>query len=402
MVNNVTSTRKLPLAGVKIVDFTQVQFGPMATQILADFGADVIKVERPGLGDISRSIDVKADGVEDSSSFLAFNRNKRSLVLDMKREGALEIVHRLLEDADVLVANFRAGVAQRLGLGYDDLKDRYPRLIYASGTGFGESGPLAELGGQDMVLQSMSGTLWHHRDEAGRPRIYPTSFIDFGAGMAITQGILLALIERGVSGKGQRVDVSMIDTAVFFQAQEYTGWMMRRFELHWERDNLVGVFRTSDGWVTVVGLFRPDPLRAVCDALGIDGVAEQAEFASQSLIIENRAHLWGILEAHFSRYRTEEVVARLAQANVLCGPVFNYDDVIAHPQIMENQTFRELTHPKVGNVKVVDTPIRLSASRDAQVFNAPPLLGQHTSEVLNWLGYSDEEIDAMRESGLID
>ncbi len=389
------------MTGVKVVDFTQVLFGPMATQILADFGADVVKIERPGLGDIMRSVDVKAVGIEDSAPFLAYNRNKRSLVVDMKSDGAMEVVHRLLEDADVIVSNFRAGVASRIGLDYDDLKDRYPRLIYASGTGFGESGPLAKLGGQDMVLQSMSGALWHHRDGEGRPRIYPTSFIDSASGMALAQGILLALIERGATGKGQRVDVSMIDTAVFFQAQEYTNWMMRGFELHWERDNLVGVFRTANGWVTVVGLFRPDPLRAICAALEIEGVVERAEFATPALIHANREHLWELLEQQFSRYETDEVVSRLAKADVLCGPVFDYDDVIAHPQIDGNETFRELTHPVVGNIKVVDSPIRLSASRAAQVYEAPPLLGQHTEAILSSLGYTDKEIAKMRGSGLV-
>ena len=163
----------------------------------------------------------------------------------------------------------------------------------------------------------------------------------------------------------------------------------------------VGVFKTADGWVTIVGLFRPDPLRAVCDALDIEGVGERAEFASLSLIVENRRQLWEILDQHISRYPTEEVVARLSRAGVLCGPVFDYDDVITHPQTAENETFREVVHPQVGHVRVVDNPIRLSESRPAQVFNAPPLLGEHTESVLNSLGYTAEQIASMRERGLV-
>src|SRR6476660_6418145 len=183
-----SNNRSLPLAGIRILDFTQVQFGPMATQILADFGAEVTKIERPRLGDISRTIDTKSNGIDDSASFLSLNRNKRSLVLDMKHPDAMGIVHQLLEKTDVIVSNFRAGVADRMGLGYDALREKYPALIYASGTGFGETGPLNGMGGQDMVLQSISGATWHNRDADGRPAIFPTPFVDFGSGMALVQG----------------------------------------------------------------------------------------------------------------------------------------------------------------------------------------------------------------------
>ena len=203
-----TDSRGLPLKGIRVLDFTQVQFGPLATQTLADFGADVIKVERPGTGEISRTIDGHAKGVNDSASFLSLNRNKRSIALDMKHPSAIAVVDALLADCDVIVTNFRSGTAESIGLGYDRLHELFPSLIYASGTGYGDSGPLSKAGGQDMVLQSISGSSWHNRGEDGRPRIFPIPFVDFGAGMALAQAILLALIERSVSGAGQRVDVS--------------------------------------------------------------------------------------------------------------------------------------------------------------------------------------------------
>ncbi|WP_162606480.1 CaiB/BaiF CoA transferase family protein [Jiangella asiatica] len=395
------TARSLPLNGIRVLDFSQVQFGPMATQILADFGADVIKVERPRLGDISRSIDVKSDGLEDSASFHALNRNKRSIVLDMKRPEAMEIVYALLEQTDVLVANYRAGVAERLGLGYEDLRERYPRLIYASGTGFGETGPMKHLGGQDMALQSISGATWHNRDSNGRPAIYPIPFVDFGAGMAITQGILLALFERAVSGQGQRVDVSLLDTAMFEQMQEYTAWMMRRFEIHWERDNLVGAFKTSDGWVTIVGLFRPDPLRAVCEALGIDDLTLREEFRTPELQQQNRSELWAILDEELSRFTTDEAVDRLAAAGVICGPVLDYDQVLENPQVVHNDVVRTLHHPVTGDVCAIDNPIRLSAATE-RPYVAAPLLGQHTDSVLADLGYTGEQIEALVKSGVVE
>lgn len=395
-----SSSRQLPLSGVRVLDFTQVQMGPLATQILADFGATVTKVERPKAGDISRNTDVRASGVEDSAIFLSLNRNKRSLVLDMKDPGAMDIVHRLLEETDVIVMNFRAGAAERMGLGYDDLKERYPGLIYASGTGFGERGPMSKAGGQDMVVQSVAGATWHNRDASGRPGIYPIPFVDFGTGMALVQGILMALIERSSSGLGQRVDVSLLDTALFEQMQEYTQWMMRRIEIHWERDNLVGSFKTADGWVTIVGLFFPDPLGAICEALGIENLTERPQFATPALQQENRQELWAILDTEVSRFTTEEAVAKLTERGVLCGPVLDYDDVMNHPQVLENDVVRTVEHPQVGSIKVIDNPIRMSAA-EKRPYTAAPLLGEHTDQILGELGYSLEEIEELVTRGLV-
>lgn len=395
-----TEERRLPLEGLRVLDFSQVQMGPMATQILADFGADVIKVERPRAGDISRSIDVKSDGIEDSASFLALNRNKRSIVIDMKSDGAMDLVHDLLAKTDVLVANFRAGVASRMGLDYDQLRARYPRLIYVSGTGFGEDGPWRDLGGQDMVLQSVGGATWHDRDDDGRPRIHPIPFVDFGTGMAMVQGILLAIIERGISGLGQRVDVSLLDTAMFEQLQELTAWTLRRFEIHWERDNLVGSFRTSDGWVAVVGLFRPDPLEAICRALEIDDLTERHKYADGAAQQQNRAALFAELDAAFGRHTTEDALARLAAQGVLSGPVLDYDGLLANPQVLHNDVMRTMRHPVAGEVQVVDNPIRMSAATSRR-YEPAPLLGQHTREVLSQLGYDEARIEALSESGVV-
>jgi formyl-CoA transferase len=372
----------------------------MATQILADFGAEVTKIERPLLGDISRSIDVQAAGIEDSASFLALNRNKRSLVLDMKNSGAVDIVHRLLETTDVLVVNFRPGVAERIGLSYDTLKDKFPGLIYASGTGFGETGPLRNMGGQDMVLQSVAGATWHNRDATGRPGIYPISFVDFGAGMALVQGILMALIERGASGLGQRVDVSLLDTALFAQMQEYTQWMMRRFEIHWERDNLVGSFKTADGWINIVGLFRPNPLKAVCEGLGIEDLTSHAKFSTAKLQMQNRAALWAVLDQELSRFGTEDAVQRISGAGVLCGPVLDYDDVLANPQVVHNDIVRTIEQPELGPTKVIDNPIRLSSIPTRQYAPAPTL-GQHTEEILREIGYSSDEVEKLLADGVV-
>jgi formyl-CoA transferase len=394
-----SDSRSLPLTGVRVLDLSQVQFGPQATQILADFGADVVKIERPHLGDISRSIDTMSEGIEDSAAFLSLNRNKRSLVLDLKKPEAIDVVMTLLADTDVLVSNYRAGVAERMGLGWDGLHERFPRLVYAYGTGFGDTGPLRGQGGQDMALQSFSGAAWHHRDDDGRPGIYPISFIDFGAGMALGQGILMALIERSTSGQGQRVDVSLIDTAIFQQMQEMASWAMRRHETHWERDNFVGAFKTSNGWVTIVGLFRPEPLRDVCEAIGMEDLTQRDEFATAQLQQKNRAVLRTIMDEELGRLSTDDVLERLGAAGIICGPVLDYDEVLAHPQVVHNDILRTMEHPRAGKVQVVDNPVRLSAAT-ARRYDSAPLLGQHTDEVLREAGYTDEQLEDLVTRGI--
>jgi len=251
-----------------------------------------------------------------------------------------------------------------------------------------------------MVLQSISGATWHNRDADGRPAIFPTPFVDFGSGMALVQGILMALLERNTSGLGQRVDVSLLDTALFAQMQEYTQWMMRRFENHWERDNLVGSFKTADGWITVVGLFRPDPLEAICKGLGIEDLTAKPEFSTAELQLENRAALWTLLDEQFSRFTTDEAVQKLSAQGVLCGPVLDYDGVLAHPQVVHNDVVRTLDHPVLGPTKVIDNPVRLSAATDRQ-YETAPLLGQHTEQILGDLGYSLEQIDEFVGNGLV-
>ncbi|WP_327040469.1 CoA transferase [Microbacterium sp. Root53] len=193
-----------------------------------------------------------------------------------------------------------------MGLDYEQLRERDPRLIYVSGTGFGKDGPWQNLGIQDMVLQSVSGATWHNRDADGRPQIHPIPFIDFGTGMAMVQGVLLALLERGASGLGQRVDVSLLDTALFEQMQEYTAWMLRRHEIHWERDNLVGSLSTANGWIAVVGLFQPDPLGSICRALEIDDLTARPEFADAAARQEQSI---GYDEAQIATLLEQSVVA---------------------------------------------------------------------------------------------
>lgn len=394
--------RELPLSGIRVLDFTQVQFGPIATQILADYGAEVIKVERPGVGDLTRSTDIKSSSIDDSAYFLSLNRNKRSLTLNMKAPQTEKIIHRLLNRTDVLVENFRPGVMDRLGYGYEALRSKYPHLIYASGTGFGPTGPLAHKGGQDMLAQAMSGAAYHARGSDGRPRLYPLPFADYGAGMSLVQGILLALLERERSGLGQRVDVSLLDTIAYTQLQEYVQWKMRKFEVNWETQNLAGAFRTSDGWIAVVGMFKPNPLSNICRALDIEDLSLLPGYATLAEQLNRRDELWPLLENGFEKYTTEECARRLDAYDVLCAPILNYDDFPEHEQAIENGIFRDVTHPQLGKITLVESPIRMSeASSTKRPFRSPPRLGEHTDEILSEIGYTAEDMTLLRKEKVI-
>jgi crotonobetainyl-CoA:carnitine CoA-transferase CaiB-like acyl-CoA transferase len=389
-----------PLQDVRVVDLTQVMFGPSATQVLADFGADVVKVERPGAGDLSRTIDQRAaqDGGE-SAYFLSLNRNKRSVCIDLSRAEGRGVLRELLADADVFVHNFRPGVAERMGLGYEDLHREFPRLVYASGSGFGPSGPLAGKGGQDMLAQSLSGAAMHARDSGGRPVLHPITFGDFTSGMVLVQGILLALLHRARTGKGQLVEVSLLDTMLAAQMQEITQWSLRRFEVNFLTQYLVGVFRTSDSWISLVGVFRPDPLQTVCKALGMEDLSARAEYATVELEIANRQQLFAELDTGFSAYTTEECLRRLDEYDILCAPVLDYDAVLSSPQVEANGTLIDLPTAS-GTVRTIGTPLRLSGAGERPV-RRPPQVGEHTVEVLAELGVESSRIDDLTASGVI-
>ena len=255
------NAKPLPLDGIKVIDFTQVMMGPCATQMLADYGADVIKIERPGTGDLSRtSIPNDPAGLV-GPVFCSLNRNKRSIVLDTRKPEARDAALRLIERSDIVVSNFRAGVMDRMGFGYEALARLNPRLIYAVGTGYGLTGPYAHKGGQDVLAQAMSGVMARRSDPSVPLALPGTAFADYAAGMHLVQGVLLALLQREKTGRGQLVAVSLLDSMVAAQMQEGTTWLMRGRELNWAAMPLSGVFETRDGAVVMVGAFKTEPLR---------------------------------------------------------------------------------------------------------------------------------------------
>ncbi len=394
-------TNSLPLKGIRVLDLTQVQLGPCATQVLGDFGAEIVKVERPGAGDLSRSTDpfITEPGGQ-SAYFMALNRNKRSLAIDLGRSEGREIVLELARKADVLVHNFRPGVVDRLGLDYISLQQLNPRLVYAAGSGFGPEGPLVHKAGQDLLAQSMSGLANRNAGDDGAPRLFPTALGDFTAGMILAQGVLLALYQRERTGQGACLHVCLLDTLLAMQQQEATQWMLRRRPVNWITQNLIDIFRTSNGAITLVGVFRPNPLQLVCEALGIDDLSRRPEYATLALQMENRKQLWRELGAGFTRYTTAECIERLDHADILCAPVLTLDEALKQPQVEANETLVSFDHPVHGKVRTTGNPLRFSGV-DQISLRPAPTLGQHSEEVLCELGIPPESIAKLRESAVI-
>lgn len=379
-----TDRTNMPLDGIRILDFTQVMLGPCATQMLGDFGADVIKVERPGAGDLSRNFfGEQSELANNNAVFCSLNRNKRSIEIDSKSEAGKQMVYDLVRKSDVVINNFRAGVMDRLGFGYDTLAEINPRIIVATGTGYGETGPYAHKGGQDVLAQAMSGVMEKTSDPSIPKSIYPTTLCDYSAGMHLVQGVLAALLTRERTGKGQKVNVSLYDSMIAMQMQEAAQWSKHKEVLNWAAMPLTGVFDTTDGAVVIVGAFKANPLRDICTALEIDDVSETyPDLPSQRA---NKPLLQEMFRKAIATNTTEYWLTRLEAQDLLCAPVRSLGDALDDPQTAINDMLLDMDHPVLGKLTVVGSPVHLS---DAPVSlrHLPPRLGEHTDEIIAEFG----------------
>jgi formyl-CoA transferase len=382
VADNVAKTPDLPLAGVRVVDLTQVMMGPVCTQMLADYGADVIKVERKGAGDLSRSTFEPVAGA-DNPIFCSLNRNKRSVALDLRDAQQMADLKALIADADVVVSNFRAGVMDRMGVGYEDCRRLNPRIIYAVGTGFGETGPYAHKGGQDVLAQAMSGVMARRADESLPISVYPTALADYSAGMHMVQGILLALLHRERTGEGQKVNVSLYNSMLAMQMQEAAMIMMADSEVNWAAMPLSGVFDTQDGALVLVGAFKANPLRDICAALDIEDLSIDARFCNLNQQFVHKTELQRIFRERFASNTRDFWLARLEEQDLLCAPVRDLREALVDPQTLHNQLILE-GEGEGQPVRFIGSPIELSLAR-VGLRRGPPRLGQHTEEVLQQL-----------------
>ncbi|HEY1231391.1 MAG: CoA transferase [Frateuria sp.] len=370
----------LPLAGIRVIDFTQVMMGPVCTQMLADHGADVIKVERKGAGDLSRSTFEPVAGL-DNPIFCSLNRNKRSVEVDLRDPAQVQLVKALIADADVVTNNFRAGVMERLGLGYEDCRTLNPRIIYAVGTGFGETGPYSHKGGQDVLAQALTGVMARRADDAIPVSIYPTALADYTAGMHMVQGILFALLQRERTGEGQKISVSLYNSMLAMQMQEAAMVMMADSEVNWAAMPLSGVFQTTTGPLVLVGAFKANPLRDICTALGLPDLSADPRFATHDGRMANKAELHQMFRERFATDTREHWLARLEEQDLLSAPVRDMREALVDPQTLHNEMI--LDGGQVGGrpLRFIASPIRMSAASPG-LRNPPPRLGEHTEEIM--------------------
>ena len=372
---------ELPLSGIRVIDFTQVMLGPCCTQMLGDYGADVIKIERLNTGDLSRwSVGSDPDGLN-NPVFSSLNRNKRSATFDVKSDEGRAAIRALIESADVIVNNFRPGIMERLGFGYDDVKAYNEGIVYAVGTGYGLDGPYAHKGGQDVLAQAMSGAMARRADPSIPLNIYPTALADYAAGMHLMQGVLLALMQREKTGKGQLVSVSLFSSMLVMQMQEAASLMMRDHELNWAAMPLSGVFETTDSAIVIVGAFKENPLRDICSALDIEDLSLKPEFADLDAQRLHKDRLQETFRKTFATNSTAHWIKQLEGVDILCAPVRSLREALDDPQTAHNKLILDLEPSAGGPVRLMGSPIDMS-NAPVSVRRPPPKLGEHTDEVL--------------------
>jgi crotonobetainyl-CoA:carnitine CoA-transferase CaiB-like acyl-CoA transferase len=388
-----------PLSGVRVIDFTQVMLGPSATQVLADYGADVVKIERPGAGDLSRSSVADDPDGFDNPVFRSLNRNKRSIALDLRKPDGKAIIYDLVRDADVVANNFRAGVMERMGFGYEELAKINPRIICAFGSGFGQTGPLSYKGGQDILAQALSGVMRRKCNDNEPLTVYATSLCDYTAGMHLVQAILLALLQREKTGRGQQVAVSLFESMLAMQMQEAAMWLQRGRHFSWGSYPLTGGFETTDGALVLVGAFKSNPLQDICAALGLPDLSADQRYATFQGQVEHKAELQAMFRERFASNTTQHWLDQLDEQDLLCAPVLTLAEALGHEQTKANRTVVTLN----GGAKampLIGTPLSMDANA-FQIRRPPPALGADGDAILSEVGYPAERIAALRKTGVL-
>jgi len=394
---------KRALEGVRVLDFSHLLQGPYATQMLGDLGADIIKIERRGTGDDYRYWtfqNFRVGGTE-SPCYLAFNRNKRSLALDLKKAEAKEIIYRLAETSDIVVENFRPGVMKKLGFGYEDLKKINPKIIYCSATGYGQDGPYVTRPGQDLLIQSLSGIA----SITGRRNDPPTPL---GTGLAdqlgahhIVYGLLAALYYREKTGIGQKIEVNLFHCLIAHQLQEFVTVLNagRNFERpasgigHPGIGAPFGIYKTSDGYVCI----SVNPIKKLAEVLEDEGLVE---FDDPQVLFDKRDELFYRIESSTVKKPTAYWVEKMLERDMWCSEVKTHLEVEQDPQARHLQAFTTFRHPTAGEVKTVNIAVKFSETPGG-IDRHPPMVGEHNEEILREIGFLPEEIESFKQNNVI-
>ena len=394
---------KLPLQDIKVIDFSQILAGPFCTMLLADMGADVVKIEKPNGGDDTRRYGPPFIEGE-SAAFLTLNRNKRSIVLDLKSEEGIAIVRRMLEDADVMIHNFRPGVVDRMGLAYEDVSALNPAIVYCTVSGFGTTGPYSSRAGFDLVAQGMSGLMSINGFPEAPPAKVGVPMADLNTGMFCAYGILTAYINRLATGQGQHVDASLIESGIAYTLYESatyfaTGEVAGPLGSAHRMIAPYQAFATQDGYINI-GAANQNNWERMCRAIGREDLLEDARFASNPERMVSIAALTPIMEETFRTQTTSHWVEALEKAGVPCGPIYNIEQVYSDPHVQSRDMAVELDHPKSGSIRNIGVPVKLSDT-PGSVRTPAPLLGQHSAEVLRQYGYADADIAEFQGAGAL-
>ena len=394
-----------PLAGIRVLDLTHVMAGPTCTLMLADMGADVVKIEKLPAGDDLRG-DVEPYNINGvSASFMMVNRNKRSLGLDLKTDGGKLVLRRLLEDADVLVENYRGGTMERLGFDYEALRKDYPQLIYCAISGFGRTGPYANRGGFDLITQGMSGLMSITGEGPGRPPVkVGAPLTDITAGILAAMGIVGALYHRTQTGEGQMVDTSLLEAGII-----HTFWQSAIAFATGRSPGPLGsahplnapyqAIRTADGWITIGAANQANWLRLL-DMLDSPELANDPGFEENPGRMANLPALEDVLNRLFGQRPSAEWLDRLEQAGIPAGPILSVGEMHRDPQVRARNMVPEVQHPVAGPVQTLGPPVKFSAT-PARVRRPAPLLGEHSHEVLQAHGFTAAEIQRLAAEGAI-
>lgn len=389
------------LDGIRIADFTQMMQGPWATQKLADMGADVIKIERPG-GEWERTLNAGGELYEGVSPFfLAMNRNKRSITIDLSTEEGREVAREIVAEADVLVENFRPGVMEKFDLGYTDVTEFNDEIVYVSGSGFGADGPYKDRPGQDLLLQAMSGLANYTGRKDDPPTATGTAIVDEHSATLIALNTMFALFHRERTGEGQKVEANLFNAAIDFQCQEITAALNMDQEFERSEEGIsqawlgapYGIYETLDGYVAIA-MTPMDKLAGTLD------LPELSEYAGSKASYENRDEIKRQVEGFTCENSTEELLDRLLKADIWAAPVQDFHDLPEDPQIQHNDMLIELEHPDGGSFMTTGIPVSMSET-PGEIQSSPPRPGEHTHEVLEEFGFERNQIEELSAAGIV-